>query len=182
MTESSSEVIRRYLEDAIAAEKAFETQLRGFATADDDEEVNLAFATHAEETKLQYNRLTARLQELGGSPSSAKSFVAHVFSLSPKTAQATHVADEQIVQNLIMGFAVENSERAMYEGLANVARAAGDTVTETLAREIQMEEEETANKLWRFIPSRAKIAFNVLTAGETDPSIETRAPDNRLFT
>jgi ferritin-like metal-binding protein YciE len=80
-----------------------------------------------------------------------------------------------------MAFTVENSEYAMYEALAAAAEAAGDTTTETLAREIQAEEKQTAEKIWRFIPSRAKIAFNLLTAAETDPAVNTKAADNRLI-
>lgn len=181
MAENSSEVIRRYLEDAIAAEKSFETQLRGFATEGDDEEVRSAFATHAEETKLQYHRLTLRLEELGGSPSGVKSLLAHVFGLSPKAIQVTQTPDERVTQNLIAAFAVESSECAMYEALASVAQAAGDAQTERLARAIQSEERKSAEIFWRFIPSRAKIAFNVVTAGETDPSISTKATSNRVI-
>jgi len=181
MPHTSTDVIRRYLEDAIAAEKSFETQLQGFAREGDDEDVRSAFATHAEETRGQYTRLTARLQELGGSPSTAKSFLAHVFGLAPKSAQVGHAPEERITQNLIMAFTVENSECAMYEALAAAAEAAGDTATEALAREIQAEERQTADKVWGFIATRAKIAFNLLTAAETDPSVNTRAAGNRLI-
>jgi ferritin-like metal-binding protein YciE len=181
MPRTSDEIIRRYLEDAIAAEKSFETQLQGFAHVGDDEEVEAAFAIHAAETRRQYERLTVRLEELGGSPSTAKSFLAHVFGLAPKPAQVGHTPEERTTQNLMMAFTVESSECAMYEALAAAAEAAGDTATETLAREIQAEERQTAEKIWRFIGTRAKIAFNLLTATETDPSVNTRVADNRLI-
>ncbi|MGI8958828.1 MAG: DUF892 family protein [Bryobacteraceae bacterium] len=181
MPQTSNTIMRRYLEDAIASEKSFETQLQGFAREGDDEEVNAMFAIHAAETRRQYDRLTARLEELGGSPSTAKSFLAHIFGLAPKSAQVGHAPEERTTQNLIMAFTVENSECAMYEALAAASEAAGDTATETLAREIQAEEKQTAEKIWRFIPSRAKIAFNLLTASETDPSVNTRTADNRLI-
>jgi ferritin-like metal-binding protein YciE len=181
MARTSDDVIRRYLEDAIAAEKSFETQLQGFAEEGDDEEVEAVFAIHAAETRRQYDRLTARLEELGGSPSTTKSFLAHVFGLAPKPVQMGHAPEERTTQNLIIAFTVENSECAMYEALAAAAEAAGDTATETLAREIQAEEKKTAEKIWHFLSSRAKIAFNLLTAMETDPSVNTRAADNRLI-
>jgi ferritin-like metal-binding protein YciE len=181
MSQTSNDVIRHYLEDAIAAEKSFETQLQAFARQGDDEEVEAVFAIHAAETRRQYERLTARLQQLGGSVSTAKSFFAHIFGLAPKPAQVGHAPEERTTQNLVMAFTVENSEYAMYEALAAAAEAAGDTTTETLAREIQAEEKQTAEKIWRFIPSRAKIAFNLLTAAETDPAVNTKAADNRLI-
>jgi ferritin-like metal-binding protein YciE len=103
-----------------------------------------------------------------------------LFSSAPKIAQATHKPEERIVQNLITAFCVENGERAMYEALATTARIAGDGATERLAREIAAEGTATAEKIWHFLPSRSKIAFNVLTAGEIDPSVDTRTVDDRI--
>lgn len=181
MPASTNEVVCRYLQDAMAAESSFESQLRAFSEEGDDDEVRSAFSRHADETRFQYHRLAARLEQLGGAPSNAKSMLAHFFSLTPKLVQATHAAEERIAQNLIIAFSVETGECAMYEALAAVAQAAGDTVTHTLAREIQAEERETAGKLWRFVPSRAKIAFNMLTVSEVDPAFETKAAGNRLI-
>jgi ferritin-like metal-binding protein YciE len=180
VAESSVDVIRRYLQDALAAEESFETQLRGFAQEGDDAEVRELFSAHAEETRAQSARLTERLRALGGTPSAAKSFFAHLFSLTPKSVQLGHEQDERVAQSLIIAYAIEKSECAMYEALATAAVAAGDEVTEKLARGIQAQERETADKIWRFIPSRAKIAFNVLTAGEVNPAIETKRPDDRV--
>lgn len=181
MADSGRALIQRYLQDAVAAESSFETQLLAFSREGDDAEVQEVFATHARETQLQAKRLTARLEELGGSPSTAKSLLAHFFGMSPKAAQLTHTPEERLAQNLVMAYAVEASECAMYEALAGVAGAAGDDVTERLAREIQEEERRTAEKLWSFIPSRSKIAFNLLTAGEIDPSVDTRMADDRVI-
>jgi ferritin-like metal-binding protein YciE len=159
MAETSTDVIKRYLQDAIAAEKSFETQLQGFAKEGDDQAAKTAFHQHALETKQQYERLTARLEALGGSTSATKSFLAHIFGLSPKTAQLGHEAEERTTQNLMMAYAVENSEIAMYEALITVADAAGDTETATLARGIQQEEKRTADIVWSLIPAAAINAF-----------------------
>ena len=174
MAETSAEVIKRYLEDAIAAEKSFETQLQGFANEGDNAAAKTAFHQHALETKQQYERLTARLESLGGSPSTAKSFLAHVFGLSPKSAQLGHEKEERTTQNLMMAFAVENSEIAMYESLATVAEAAGDTQTAALAREIQQQEKATADKVWKLLPTAALEAYSRLT-GEPVRSTSARA-------
>jgi ferritin-like metal-binding protein YciE len=179
--ETGKELLRRYLEDATAAEKSFETQLRNFAKEGDDEEVQAAFLTHANETRSHHERLARRLEELGGQPSSIKTALADLFSTAPKLSQAGHVQEERVTQNLIAAFSVETGECAMYEALANAAAAAGDPETESLAREIQVQERETAERFFRFIPSRSKIAFNVLTPNEIDPAIETRAPDDRVI-
>ncbi len=177
---SKDEIIGRYLQDAIAAEGSFESQLWAFSREGEDAEVQGVFADHAEETQSQHRRLAARLQELGGSPSAGKDLLAHLFGISPKIAQAAHLPEERLCQNLVMAYSVEASECAMYEALASVAGAAGDWPTERLAREIQQEELRAAGKFWSFLPSRSKIAFNLLTAWETDPAVETKAPDDRL--
>jgi ferritin-like metal-binding protein YciE len=166
MAETSTDVIKRYLQDAIAAEKSFETQLEGFAKEGDNEAAKSAFQQHAVETRRQYERLTARLETLGGSTSTAKSFLAHVFGLTPKTAQIGHEKEERTTQNLMMAFAVENSELAMYESLATVADASGDSQTASLAREIQAEEKATADKVWKLLAPAALTAFTRLTGEE----------------
>ncbi|MBV9443901.1 MAG: DUF892 family protein [Acidobacteriaceae bacterium] len=173
MAETSTDVIKRYLEDAIAAEKSFETQLQGFAAEGDDPVAKAAFHQHALETKQQYERLTARLQSLGGSTSGVKSFLAHVFGLSPKAAQLGHEKEERTTQNLMIAYAVENSELAMYEALATVAEAAGDSQTAALARDIQAEEKATAEKVWALIPGTAVASFERLISGSATGAAAT---------
>ena len=164
MSETAVGVIKRYLEDAIAAEKSFETQLDAFAKEGDNLEARAAFANHSVETKSQHQRLEIRLETLGGNASAAKSFLAHLFSMAPQAAKMGHEKEEQTVQNLMIAFAVENSEVAMYEALATVAAAAADTITENLAREIQKEEKTAAEKLWRLLPAAAALSFARVTA------------------
>jgi ferritin-like metal-binding protein YciE len=153
------QVITTYLEDAIAAEKSFETQLDGFSKEGEDERVQTLFAQHARETKLQYEQLTNRLEALGGSPSTFKSFMAHVFNFAPKAAQIGHDATERLTQNLMMAYAVENAEVAMYESLAEASRVAGDSETEKLAIFIQKQEKQTAEKVWGQIAPTAQKAI-----------------------
>jgi rubrerythrin len=104
-----------------------------------------------------------------------------LLDFTPKFAQAGRIPEERLVQNLLTAFTAAKSECAMYEVLANVARTDGDSATEALAREIQAEEQRAAEKFFHFLPTRSKIAFNMLTANEIDPSVETKAPDNRLI-
>lgn len=181
MPESNREIIARYLQDAIAAESGFESQLRSFAQEGDDEEVQSSFAEHARQTASQIERLKLRLSALGEQPSMAKGFFAQFLALAPKAAQLTHNREERLTQNLIAAYSVEMSECAMYESLKTVATLAGDEQTVTLAESIAAEELQAAEKFWHFLRSRSKIAFNVLTAGEVDPAIETKAPDDRLL-
>src|SRR5437588_642019 len=155
--------ITRYLQDAIAAEKSFEAQLNTFAKEATLPAARMAFEQHAEETRRQYEALTARLEALGESTSGLKSFLAHMFGVAPKTAQAGHIDEERTTQDLIMAFSVENSEVAMYEALAVAAEATNDTQTVHLARRIQQEEQRTADLIWAMIPTAAKSGFQAAT-------------------
>lgn len=162
----------RYLEDAIAAEKSFETQLNGFADEARDEGARSVFALHARETREQYELLTSRLKALGSSPSVLKSAFAHFFNAAPKVAQAGHSDEERTVQDLMMAFAVENAEVAMYECLVIAAEAAGDQETIALAKQIQSQERATAEKIWQLIAPAARNAW-----AQAQPSSER---ENRL--
>lgn len=164
--ETARKSIQAYLEDAIAAEKSFEKQLRDFAEEGSSDQSHSLFLRHAEETRLQYERLIGRLKELGGDPSGAKSFLAHLVGLSPKLAQIGHDVMDRMTQNLIMAFAVENCEVAMYESLSAVAEVAGDSPTANLARSIQAEEQATADKVWQRLTPTALSAFNKMAGAE----------------
>ena len=158
----AKEVLTRYLEDAIAAEKSFETQLLGFSGEVEDSTVKALFREHAEETKQQYTSLIQRLEELGGSTSAIKSFLAHIFNFAPKIAQIGHDKFERQTQDLMMAYAVENAEVAMYESLAQAAHLAGDSRTEEIARQIQRQEKETADKVWAQIAPAARRAMEAV--------------------
>ena len=100
-----------------------------------------------------------------------KSFLAHVFNFAPKTAQIGHDASEKSSQDLIIAFAIENSEIAMYEELAVVAAFAGDTETEQLARAIQQEERAAAKKVWDLIDSSCRQSFMKVTSNPANVAV-----------
>lgn len=164
MAENAVEILQRYLEDAVAAERNFESQLRAMAKEGDQPAAQALFAQHAEETKSQHERLTARLQAIGGSPSTLKSFFAHIFNTTPKVAQLGHDAAEKSTQDLMIAFAVENAEVAMYEAMAAAANALGDAETEQLARSIQAEERRAGEKVFALIASSSRDAVHKITA------------------
>jgi len=161
--EEARELIATYLTDAIAAEKSFEAQLKGFAKETEGSRAAALFSQHSIETRGQYERLTRRLGELGGSPSAAKTFLAHVFNFAPKVAQAGHDEQERLTQDLMMAYAVENAEVAMYESLSVVARSIGDVETEELAKSIQTQEKATAEKIWTEIAPAARQSIERLS-------------------
>jgi ferritin-like metal-binding protein YciE len=184
LNENSSEAVRRYLQDALSAQSSFESQLGSFSEEGDDEEVRSCFSHYAAQMHGHYDRLAGRIEQLGGSPSAAKSFFERIFGFGAgmRGREDAHAEEERTAQNLIAAFSVAGGGCAIFEALAAVARAAGDRQTEGLARELESEQRQTAEKIWRFIPSRVKIAFNMLTPHEIDPAIETKAADDRVLT
>lgn len=155
MAETSADVVRRYLEGTISAEKNFEAQLQDFAKHGENAAAKSAFGRQALETKKRYERLTQRLESLGGSVSGPRSLLAHVFGLGSKAVGAGHEGGGRTSQNLILAFTAGNSELAICEALAEIAEAAGDPETAALARSIQQEVKAAAEELWRLIPEVA---------------------------
>lgn len=181
MTEAGRDVIRHYLEDLVTAEKDFEQQLRDFSRSGDDEEVRAVLAGHADETKRQHQRLATRLGEIGGRVSSRKAGFASIVNFAPQLPKPAEIVEEKTLQSLLVAYTLEAGEFAVYETLAIVARAAGDYDTEQLAKQIQAEERNAAEKIWHFLSSRSKIAFNMLTVSEIDPAVETKMADDRII-
>ena len=161
---TTQEVIVRYIQDAEAAERNFEDTLMTFSTTGEQNAVKSMFEAASRRAKTQHQRLEARLRELGGEPSTAKSILAHTLAMAPTLAQIGHEGAEKNTQHLIACIGAASAEMAMYESLACVAAAAGDAQTEALARELQQEEKDDWNKSWALLRSSAESAFQTVLA------------------
>jgi hypothetical protein len=64
----------------------------------------------------------------------------------------------------MMCVAAAAAEMAMYESLATVAAAAGDPVTEQLARQLQAEEKDDYEKAWALLGPSARDSFSKVVA------------------
>jgi ferritin-like metal-binding protein YciE len=164
---NSQEILATYIQDAEAAERNFEDALATFGKAGDQGPVKSFFEWASQKAKTQHERLEARLRELGGSPSTAKSILAHLLAFSTTAAQIGHEPAEKNTQHLTMCVGAASAEMAMYESLAQVAAAAGDTVTEQLARQLQAEEMDDYEKAWALLGPSARDAFAKVTSGAT---------------
>jgi ferritin-like metal-binding protein YciE len=165
---TSREVIATYVQDAEAAERNFEDALATFGKTGDQGRVMTFFQWASAKAKTQHERLEARLHELGDKPSTAKSLLAHMLAFSTTAAQIGHEPAEKNTQHLIICVGAAAAEMAMYESLATVAAAGGDTVTEQLARELQAEEKDDYEKAWALLRPSAEDAFKkVVIRGAT---------------
>src|SRR3954470_11923476 len=114
---SEKDVIVRYLEDAEAAERNFESALNTFGNTGEQSEVKSFFEFASARAKTQHERLEARLRALGGSPSTAKSILAHALAFGPTLAQVGHDPAEKNTQHLMVCIAAAAAEMGMYESL-----------------------------------------------------------------
>jgi ferritin-like metal-binding protein YciE len=108
--------------------------------------------------RTQHERLQRRLEELGGSPSTSKRALAHLLAFTPLSAQLGHDESEKNTQHLMITYSAAAAEMAMYEALAAVAAAAGDTETAALARELQAEEKEDHRLAWERLSQSARTS------------------------
>lgn len=92
-------------------------------------------------------------------PDPATRNLAYLAGMSPKPAQMGHDVMDRLTQNLIIAFAVENCEIAMYEARTAAAEAGGDSRTAELARSIQAEEQATAGQVWQRSCANGAICF-----------------------
>jgi ferritin-like metal-binding protein YciE len=113
-----------YIQDAEAAERNFEDALAAFGKTGEQNQVKSFFERASAKAKTQHERLEARLRELGSSPSTAKSLLAHLLAFSTTASQIGHQPAEKNTQHLIMCVGAAAAEMAMYESLAVVAAAA----------------------------------------------------------
>ncbi len=167
MPETPREVLIRYLEDVIAAEHNFEDQLSSLADRGDQPYVKELLREGSMGARRQREMLTARLHALGGTPSRAKSILAHFLAYPPAAAQAGQEEYEKNTQHLIMGMAAAAAEMAMYEALATVASEAGDAETEHLARQMQEHERADHERVWSLLRKSALDAVQAAIGSRT---------------
>jgi ferritin-like metal-binding protein YciE len=160
MPETTREYLTEHLENVIAAERNFEDVLSRFSSEGEQEDVKNMFSSLSAKARTQHQRLEGRLRELGGSPSTLKSAVAHLLAAAPLIAQTGQTPQEKNTQHLIITYAAAAAEMAMYEALATVAGASGDSATEQLARQLQREEKEDHAIVWSMLASSAQRSFN----------------------
>jgi ferritin-like metal-binding protein YciE len=153
------DTIVRYLQDAEAAERAFEDALGSFSKTGDQPEVQNALANMSRKARTQHERLEARLQALSAGRSTAKSALAHALGFAPMLAQLGQTAAEKNTQHLMIVIAAAAAESAMYEALASAAEAAGDPTTMQVARQLQDEERQDYEQAALLLRQSAVDAF-----------------------
>jgi ferritin-like metal-binding protein YciE len=163
--ETAQERMVRYLDDAWAVEKALVNALDSMANEVTDPVVRALFEEHRIVTHQQEENLEARIRALGEEPSGTKGFFSSMMSRIGELLHRPYDDYDQVTQDLMKQYGVENFEMAMYESMAVYAEAIGDTASAQLAREHLAQERETAERVWKLIaPAAAHPAEMYKTA------------------
>jgi hypothetical protein len=181
LTENSSELLKNLLANAAAVERSGERRWREFAAATgDDDEVRTLFEAGAYSAMLNAQRVWLRLEEMAAIETVGAQGVDDLLEAAPQIGQNTHCVEERLLYNLIFVSAEKAGQCALYKSLSAAAAVAGDVATAALAEEIEENDRQVLESVGRLVPSRSKIAFNMLTVSEVDPAVETKAKDDRI--
>lgn len=121
-------------------------------------------AQHIEETQSQQDRIGKALEGLGESPSSLKDTA---MGMAENVQMMMHAAaSDEVLKNSYTGYAFEHFEIASYRALEVMAREAGDSQIEELARTILREEEAMAGWLEQHLPEVVSKHLELMNTGE----------------
>jgi ferritin-like metal-binding protein YciE len=144
MNDSQKEVLISWLNSAHAMEeslvKSIEQMIKDAESAGEVDMME-ALEEHLEETKRHVDDVESCVNSLGGELSSGKDLVGKVSGFLQGASKGVH--DDNIVKNVIEGYAAENFEIACYTSLVAAATAMGkdeiaDTCSKILDDEIRM--------------------------------------------
>jgi ferritin-like metal-binding protein YciE len=135
----------KHIDEAISMEENVKRMLDGMIETTDDAGVNDLLEHHKVETEQHSQRLRARLEAHGASPSMVREATGILGALAKLPLDM--VRGEKAGRNARDGYATEHMEIASYQLLERIAKQAGDEETAEVARLNRAEEEAMAQKL-----------------------------------
>jgi ferritin-like metal-binding protein YciE len=157
MTHHVHDRLVKHIDEAYAMEQNVLRMLDGMIGTTDDAELKAGLEQHKRETELHAERLKARLQAHGESPSTIRQAGGIVAALMKEVVDLAR--SEKAGRNLRDGYATEHLEIASYQLLERVAQRAGDEETAAVARQNRQEEEAMARKLDGYWDRAAELSL-----------------------
>lgn len=171
-TETGSERVARYLDDAIALEAASIQELGNLAADASTHDDAALYRAYSIESQDQKQRLEARLAALGGAPlvSAPADILSRMGIAGGNAGNVSGDRNGTQSRHLLKALALESLEVAAYEMLVTAAEEIGDTETASLALRLQVQESVIARQLFdRIAP---------LSAGAVRRTALTELPDD----
>lgn len=160
------------MSETVSLLRAIEREFRSRSASGDDAEVRSLLLGQADRSAVEADLL---LDFFAGDESQAVS--EPFLDTLPVALTRSHALEEQTVLDLSYAFTAINLKRAHFRALLLQLNNSG--LTDKL-NDASRAAEQAASAIFHLIPTRSKIAFNMLTPNELDPSVETRASDSRL--
>jgi ferritin-like metal-binding protein YciE len=135
----------KHIDEALAMEQNVLRMLDAMISTTDDPEIKEELRAHKAETENQADRLIARLEAHGATPSVVREAGGVLGALMKGVVDMAR--GEKAGRNARDGYATEHMEIAAYQLLERVAERAGDQETVEVARQNRAEEEAMAKKL-----------------------------------
>ena len=187
MSTQPKQKLVQYLNEAHGSELALVRQLQAQIAMTPRGQYRDGLETHLNETRKHAERLERRLGELGqgGNPLQAgfgalESLIGQALALTktPLDLVRGTGGEEKVLKNAKDSCAAEAQEIATYTALARLARTAGDTKTERLAKSILGDEQKMLDRLLREVPRLTDAVAQAEFDGEGSYDVtETGAAD-----
>jgi ferritin-like metal-binding protein YciE len=160
--------LTKHIDEAIAMEANVLRMLDSVIRTTDDPELRDLFREHRLETERQQDRLRARLDAHGASPSVVREAGGIVGVLMKGVLDVAR--GEKAARNARDAYATEHMEIAAYELLERIAVRAGDDETAHVARENRQGEREMARRLEEQWDRFAELALAEAGATAASPT------------
>ena len=171
-----NEFLRRDLGACVLLCQNAGREFRSLVPEGDDEDVQKFFLQQAD---LASDEAEFFLNYSGGEVDGT-SDLSELVTQIPLALATARISEERILQGIIAVFTALNAKRAAFAGLRQVALKTGVSDLARAAAKVEAQAEEASGRAWHFLPSRSKIAFNMLTLDEVDPAVDTKMAGDRI--
>jgi ferritin-like metal-binding protein YciE len=169
------EQVTKYLTDAHSIEQQALEQMKRAPDIAGDPAIAEQFSQHLTETQQHEERVRARLEELGASPSGLKDLAGRVTGIG--FALFARFQPDTPGKLVAHAFSYEHMELAAYELLGRVAERAADTSTAILAREIEEQERAMAERLENDFDRAAEAALRDVSPDDLGEQLDKYLAD-----
>jgi len=154
---TAKEQLVKHIDEAYAMEQNVLRMLDGMIETTDDAQLKSELEHHKRETEQHAQKLRARLEAHGESPSMVRQAGGVVAALMKEVIDLAR--SEKAGRNVRDGYATEHMEIASYQLLERVAERAGDSETASVARQNREQEEQMARKLEQYWDKAADLSL-----------------------
>ena len=153
------------LGEAASLVQVIEREFRSRSESGDDADVKSFLLRQADTAASEADLLL----DLAAGQEGERNSLSNALVALPATNTIAHGIEEQTLNNLVFAFSALSMKQAVFQAASHPQ----------LSQHCQ-HASEAASTAFHFLSTRSKIAFNMLTPNEIDPSVETRTATGRI--